>query len=126
MVSPSMIPTRSTRFVFVVIVGLVAASCSSNEVTIGGSLDVQLSSNSPVLVGDSLELNYAVQGRSLLGMVVEWGDAGLDSLFFSGAQTADGRVRHLYQTNGAFTVIARVVDQVEGSETKTLTVTVDP
>ncbi len=105
---------------------VLALSCSSSEVTFGGPLDLQIAANSPVSVADSLQLDYDITGRSLLGMEVLWGDSGLDSLFFSGAQTASGRVRHLYAAEGTYTVTARVVDQAEGTQTKTLTVTVDP
>ena len=106
--------------------GVLLGSCSSNEVTFGGPLELQIRSNSPVSVGDSLQLDYDVVGRNLLGMVVEWGDAELDSVFFSGAQSAGGRVRHQYADEGTYTLMARVLDQVEGNTTKELTVTIEP
>ena len=106
--------------------GALVGACSSNDVTFGGPLDLQISSNSPVSVGDSLQLDYDVVGRNLLGMVVEWGDSELDSLFFSGAQSAGGRVRHLYADEGTYTLMARVLDQVEGNTIKELTVTIEP
>lgn len=108
--------------------GLAASfgACSSDDVTFGGPLDLQISSNSPVSVGDSLQVDFDVVGRNLLGMVVEWGDAELDSVFFSGAQTAAGRVRHLYGGEGTYILSARVLDQVEGNVIKELTVTIEP
>ena len=71
-------------------------------------------------------MEYTVQGRSLLGMVVTWGDQGRDSVFFSGAQTAGGNVEHAYALEGSYLLTAEVVDQIEGTVTKTLTVTVAP
>jgi len=116
------IPTLLLATVF----GAILGSCSSNEITFGGPLELQISSNSPVSVGDSLQLDYDVVGRSLLGLVVEWGDSELDSVFFSGAQSAGGRIGHVYGGEGSFTLMARVVDQVEGSDTEELTVTIQP
>ncbi len=105
---------------------IFVAACSTSELTFGGPLDLQISSNSPVSVSDSLQVDYDIVGRSLLGMVVEWGDAEVDSVGFAGAQTAGGRRRHLYATAGSYTVTATVVDQLQGEQTKELTVTIDP
>jgi hypothetical protein len=101
-------------------------ACGSNDVTFGGPLDLQISTNSPVAVTDSLQLDYDVVGRVLVGMVIQWGDTELDSLYFSGAQTAAGRVRHQYVAPGAYTVRALVVDQLEGEQAKELSVTIQP
>ena len=108
--------------------GMMAAvfACSSSEFISGGPLDVQISADSAVAVGDSLELRYEVVGRSLLGMIVDWGDMGFDSLAFFGAQTAGGRVRHLYPQDGSFTISVRVEDQVDGFATQDVIVTVEP
>ncbi|KPJ80335.1 MAG: hypothetical protein AMS19_09620 [Gemmatimonas sp. SG8_23] len=106
--------------------GLVVAACSSNEVSIGGPIDLQISSNAPVTQGDTLRLGYEAVGRSLLGMVVTWGDASLDSVFMNGAQSASGTASHLYADTGSFTITARLVDQVDGTDVKELTIRVDP
>ncbi len=106
---------------------IAAAACSNEAITFGGPLDLQISANGPVTVADSLQLDYDVVGRSLAGMVVDWGDAAVfDSIAFSGAQTAGGRVRHLYSTPGDYTVSASVVDQIEGTAVRELTVTINP
>jgi hypothetical protein len=116
----------SGRLFFAITIGLVAWSCSSNEVSIGGPLEFRVTSNAPLTLGDSLHVEYEVVGRSLLGMVVTWGDATLDSVFMNGAQSAAGTVHHLYADTGSYTVTARVVDQIEGNDTKELTIRVDP
>ena len=116
----------SGRLFFPVAIGLLAWSCSSNNVTIGGPIDLQVTSNAPVTLGDTLRLEYQAVGRSLLGMVVTWGDAALDSVVMNGAQTAGGTVRHVYADTGSYTLTARLVDQVEGNDTKELTIRVDP
>jgi len=114
------------RFLTVAFAAASIWACGSNEVTFGGPLDLQVSTNSPISVSDSLQLDYEVVGRSLLGMVVQWGDAEFDSLYFSGAQTAGGRVRHMYTAPGSYTVTARVFDQLEGDQVKEVPVTIEP
>lgn len=117
---------RCLATMFVLLMGTATWACSSSEASIGGPLEVRLTSNSPVALGDSLQLEYDVVGRSLLGLVVHWGDSQLDSLLFSGAQSAGGRIRHRYAAEGSFTVTATAVDQIEGSESRQLSVTVQP
>jgi len=101
-------------------------ACSTSEVTFGGPLDLQITSNSPVTLTDSLRVEYSVDGRSLLGLAVEWGDAQVDSLGFSSAQSASGITGHLYEAAGTYTVRATAVDQLEGSQSKELTITINP
>lgn len=114
------------RPVLAAIAAMTIWACGSNDVTFGGPLDLQVSTNSPVAVTDSLQLDYEIVGRSLLGMVVQWGDAEFDSLYFSGAQTAGGRVRHQYVAPGDYTVRATVFDQIEGDQSKEVSVTIQP
>lgn len=101
-------------------------ACSGSELTFGGPLELSITSNAPVATTDSLVLNYDVTGRTLLGMAVTWGDGTVDSVFFAGAQTAEGRLPHLYSSDGAFTVTATVTDQAQGLVTEELPVTVTP
>lgn len=103
-----------------------AAACSSSEITLGGPLNVLLSTNAPISVSDSLIVDATVQGRSLLGLVITWGDDQVDSLFASGAQSAQYRVAHLYDSAAVFTIRATAVDQLEGFSTEEVTVTVNP
>lgn len=104
----------------------VIAACSDADLTFGGPLDVVITSNAPVPVSDSLVVNYDVTGRSLLGVAITWGDATVDSVFFAGAQTAMGRVAHLYGADGDYTVTATVTDGVEGTVSRDLSVTISP
>ena len=105
---------------------LGVAACSEASITLGGPLDLQLMSNSPATLSQDLIVEYDIVGRSLLGMVVDWGDMQTDSVFFSGAQTAGGSVNHRYSSSGSFTVSARVEDSLEGSTTGTLGITILP
>lgn len=104
----------------------LAVACSDSDLTFGGPLDVSITSNSPVSVDDSLVVNYDVTGRSLLGIAITWGDATVDSVFFSGAQSAMGRVAHLYDADGDYTVTGTVTDGIEGNASDELSVTITP
>ena len=87
---------------------------------------LSLSAVTPVAVTDSLVVEYTIVGRNLLGMAVDYGDMQVDSLAFLGAQTAGGRVGHLYAAPGQYTVSARVTDGIEGTVTEELIVTINP
>ena len=100
--------------------------CADGSVSVGGPLDLSISVAGSVAVTDSLVIEYVVMGRSLLGMTVDFNDMEIDSLFFLGAQTAGGRVPHLYAVPGQYTISARVEDAVEGSVTEEITVTINP
>ena len=100
--------------------------CADGSFSIGGPLELSISAVSPVALTDSLVIEYAIIGRSLLGMTVDFSDTQVESLFFLGAQTAGGRVPHLYAAPGQYTVSARVEDSVEGSLTEEITVTINP
>ena len=105
---------------------LLGLGCSEQSVSLGGPLMLSLSAVTPVAVTDSLVVEYTIVGRNLLGMAVDYGDMQVDSLAFLGAQTAGGRVGHLYAAPGQYTVSARVQDAVDGTVTEELTVTINP
>jgi hypothetical protein len=121
-----MLTSRIGRLASLYVVTCAIGACSDSQLTFGGPLDLVLTSNSPVPQADSLVVNYQVEGTTLVGMAVTWGDSSVDSLYFSGAQQAGGRLAHLYSTDGAYTITARVQDANQGSITEELTVTVNP
>jgi len=105
---------------------IIGSACSDAELTFGGPLSLDVTSNAPISVTDSLVLQYSVMGRTLLGMEVVWGDATVDSIPFSSAQSASGRVAHLYDSAGTFTLTATVDDALEGSVAEELSITINP
>ena len=119
---------RSTiiRWAFALTSLCVVVSCSDAELTFGGPLALTVSSNAPITVTDSLVVNYDATGQSLLGLALLWGDGTVDSVFFAGAQSAAGRVAHLYAEDGAYTVTATVTDGLQGNIQRELDVTVSP
>lgn len=121
-----MLKSKRLRWASFFAAAVIIAACSDAELTFGGPLDLAITSNAPVSVTDSLVVNYDVTGRSLLGIAITWGDASVDSVFFAGAQTAMGRVAHLYSADGDYTVSATVTDGVEGQVNRELSVTISP
>ncbi len=119
---------RSTiiRWAFALSLVAVAVACSDAELTYGGPLALSVTSNEPVEVTDSLIVEYSVEGSSLLGIEVLWGDETVDSVFFGGAQTAGGRLAHLYDADGSYVVTATVTDALQGTADRQITVTVSP
>ena len=115
-----------SRVLLLFILCLLGWGCSDESFFLGGPLVLSISAVSPVAVTDSLVVDYTVVGRNLLGMTVNYGDMQTDSLFFLGAQTAGGRIGHLYAAPGPYTISARVEDAVEGSVTEELVVTINP
>ena len=103
-----------------------ALACSSSQITLGGDLNVTVSATTPVNVGDSLRLDYDVTGQSLAGLVISWGDMQTDSVSFLGAQTAGGSEYHVYDSAGQFTLLVNVFDQLQGSGSAQIIVTIDP
>lgn len=114
------------RGLFLSILCLLGWGCSDEAFSLGGPLVLSISAVTPVAVTDEIVVDYTVVGRNLLGMTVNFGDMQTDSLFFLGAQTAGGRVTHLYAAPGQYTISARVEDAVEGSVTEELVVTINP
>ncbi len=121
-----MLTIKIGRLATLYLVTCAIVACSDSELTFGGPLELAITSNAPVSYADSLVLNYQVDGTTLVGMAVTWGDSAVDSLFFSGAQFAEGRLPHLYSDEGTYTVTAQVRDANQGTTTRELTVTVNP
>jgi len=111
---------------FLFLLCTLGSGCTDESFSLGGPLVLSMTAVTSVAVTDSLIIDYSVVGRNLLGMEVNYGDMQVDSLFFLGAQTAGGRLAHLYAASGQYTVSARVEDAVEGSVTEVLAVTINP
>lgn len=105
-------------------VGLVGCSDSSFEV--GSELSIELSVPATAPLSDSVDIEYEARGRSLLGMIVEYGDGTADSVSFVGSQSAGGRVRHKYDAAGDYRISGTVQDGIEGSESAEADVTITP
>jgi hypothetical protein len=59
--------------------------------------------------GQVVEFRYDAQGRSLAGLIVDFGDGSRpDSLFLQGAVTATGRRVHTFTQAGSYIVTGRL------------------
>lgn len=114
------------RILFFSLLTFIGAACSTSDITLGGPLSVTLETNAPVSANDTLRLDYEVTGQSLAGMILVWGDSQVDSVSFLGAQSAGGSESHVYDSAGTYTIEATVLDQLQGSETAEITVTINP
>lgn len=98
------------------------ASCYEDE--IGTPLSIELIGPDAGLVDQKLSVLYNVSGRSLNGIIFNWGDGTVDSLATAGAQKASGDREHTYQSTGLFTVRARAEDAVEGVASAEITINI--
>ncbi len=122
-------PTRAGRMALVAAAALAVAgtaACSSSSLEIGSELSLELDAPASVPLADSLVIQYDARGRSLLGLVVEYGDGTADSVAFVGSQSAGGRLAHKYSESGEYRVTGRVQDGVEGTTMADVTVSVTP
>lgn len=119
-------PTRLLRLGVFALLMVSAGACADSLVEVGGELTLELSGPSSAALSDSVAVSYEARGRSLLGMVVSYGDGTVDSVFFVGSQSAGGRVAHLYDEAGSYTIVGEVQDGIEGSTTAQIVVQVTP
>ena len=101
--------------------GIMACEDTSE---IGSPLSVSLTGPSTGLAGEALPFMYDVSGRSLSGLIFEWGDGTRDSVPTAGAQTAQGTRLHTFDSAGTYTVLLQAEDAVEGIENDQVTVDV--
>lgn len=102
------------------------SGCSDALVEVGGELSLELAGAEAIELADSLIVEFEVRGRSLLGLALEYGDGVVDSVGFAGAQSAGGRLAHLYGEGGTYTVVGEVQDGVEGTIVRQFTLVVRP
>ena len=109
--------------VWVALIGAVTWACSDDG-EIGSPLSVSLTGPGTGLAGDDLPFVYQVRGRSLSGLIFEWGDGTRDSVPTAGAQTADGTRLHAFDTAGVYTVNLVAEDAIDGVESSQVSVDV--
>ncbi|MDH3223195.1 MAG: PKD domain-containing protein [Gemmatimonadota bacterium] len=101
----------------------LAVACEDNS-QIGSPLTVSLTGPETGRTGEDLPFVYDVAGRSLSGIIFEWGDGTRDSLATAGAQTAVGTRTHAYDSVGVYLVNLVAEDAVEGVEAAQVSVDV--
>ena len=94
---------------------VAAVACAADE--IGSPLSIELTGPGTGVAGEPLSVLYDVKGRSLLGVIFDWGDGAVDSLGTARSQSAAGSMQHTYLVPGHFTVRAQAEDATEGAAT---------
>ena|ERR1044071_3331934 len=108
-------------------IGLAAsvAACSTlvdadRPLTIGFTVD------KPTLtLGDSMLFTITVQGTSLVGVTLDYGDGSTTAYPTSGAQTARLTYYHTYKARGSYDVVLNVTDARAGERGATIQVRVN-
>ncbi|MGI9629319.1 MAG: PKD domain-containing protein [Longimicrobiales bacterium] len=108
---------------FGVLASGVLWACSDGG-EIGSPLSVDLTGPATGLAGEELPFMYDVEGRSLAGIIFEWGDGSRDSVPTAGAQTAMGTRLHTFDSVGVYLVNMVVEDAVEGVQSASVSVDV--
>ena len=75
--------------------------------------------------GDTVTFTVNAKGNNLLGVVVEFGDSGVDQYATGGAITASVTFKHVYTAAGTFTVRAIVTDAIAGDKEATKAIVVN-
>jgi hypothetical protein len=76
-------------------------------------------------IGQAVEFRYEAQGRSLAGLIIDYGDGSApDSLYLQGAVTATGRRTHSYTQPGSFLVSGRLEEFFGGVKEQVIPMTV--
>jgi hypothetical protein len=78
-------------------------------------LDITVAANKTTTVpGDTIVFVATVQGGSLLGLNVDYGDGAVDTYGTSGARTGKVSFHHAFSSRGTFTTRISVTDAVAG------------
>jgi hypothetical protein len=102
------------RLVLAFAAACFAAGCSQSTLE---PLPLQISltpAHVTAAPGDSITLIATMQGGSLLGMIVDYGDKATDQFPAGGARTARIVFRHAYLASGTFVIRASVTDASAG------------
>ena len=107
-------PVFRTTATLLAALALSAAACTESTLE---PLPLEISvaaSRTTAAPGDTIVFVATVQGNSLLGLNVDYGDGGLDAYGTAGARTGKVSFRHAYAARGTFTTKISVTDGVAG------------
>jgi hypothetical protein len=101
------------------------AACGDFSTTIRETALTITPDRTTAATGQTFDFFYDAQGRSLGGMVIDYGDGSpADSTELSGAVTATGHKLHAYEMPGAYIVSGRLEELNGSSVEATVTVNV--
>lgn len=107
----------------VVLAAGVVGGCGITDV--GRPLSIEFTVNPPTAsVGDSITFEVMGTGRSLSGLVIEFGEEGAGHEFSTGGQSAKTSTQHAYESPGAYQAVGTVIDS-SGQLSDTVEVVID-
>ena len=113
-----------TRFLLVAAFALAGACTQSSLEAL--PLDITVSaSRATAAPGDTIVFVATVQGGSLLGLDVDYGDSTTDQYGTAGARTGKVSFRHAYMTRGTFTTKITVTDAFAGQKNASVEIRVN-
>jgi len=111
---------RRLLLLFLAIAGAACAQDTLDPLPFQVTVEASRTTAAP---GDTVNFLVTTQGGSLIGVVMDYGDAATDLYGTSGARTAKVSFRHAFTTRGTFTVRATVTDaQPVGEKAATIDV----
>ena len=107
------------------IVGLVlAAACESTLEALPLEITVT-ASRATAAPGDTIAFTATIQGGSLLGLDVDYGDTATDQYGTAGARTGKVTFHHAYSARGTYTTKITVTDASAGQKNASVQVRVE-
>jgi hypothetical protein len=103
---------------------MALAACGDFSTTIRPTALTLTPDRTSAQTGQDFEFRYDAQGRSLAGLIIDYGDGGLDSIGLQGAVTATGGRVHAYETPGTYVVTGRLEEFLGGVVNAEVTVSV--
>jgi hypothetical protein len=113
-----------TRLLFVAAFALAAACSQSSLEALPLEITVA-ASRTTAAPGDTILFVATVQGGSLLGLDVDYGDSTVDQYGTAGARTGKVTFRHAYTVRGTFTTKITVTDAFAGQKNASVEIRVN-
>ena len=102
----------------------LAVACESSLEALPLEISVT-ASRSTAAPGDTISFLATIQGGSLLGLDVTYGDSTTDQYGTAGARTGKVTFHHAYKTRGTFTTTITVTDANAGQKNASVQVRVE-
>jgi hypothetical protein len=117
---------RHLQIALTVAVAASALACGDFSTTVRPTEVTITPSLTTAKVGQQIEFRYSAQGRSMAGLIIDYGDGGLDSIGLGGAVTATGFKNHTYGVPANYLVSARLEDFLQNSASTEVKVNITP
>ena len=92
----------------------LGSGCGGSSTDSGKDLSIQLTVDQAVgvAVADTFTFSFVSRGRALLGIELDFGDGGTETINGAGSSKVTGTRVHAYQQPGTYSAVARAVEMV--------------